>query len=85
MRTVLLALEKQEVEHRRALEAAAPRALPKAVGALTWVLLSREICDWARFRNRRQVSSYTGLCLGVRQSGASRHEGSINARVKLTH
>lgn len=78
MRTVLLALEKQEVEHRQALEAAAPRALPKAVGALTWVLLSREICDWARFRNRRQVSSYTGLCPGVRQSGASRHEGSIN-------
>lgn len=78
MRTVLLLLEQQEQAHRAALEAAAPQQLPKAVGALTWVLLSREICDWQRFRNRRQVSSYTGLCPGVQQSGGRKREGSIN-------
>lgn len=78
MRTVLLLLEQQEQAQRAALEAAAPKQLPKAVGALTWVLLSREICDWQRFRNRRQVSSYTGLCPGVQQSGGRKRDGSIN-------
>jgi hypothetical protein len=58
--------------------AAAPPALPKAFGALTWVSLGLEICDWHRFTNRRQVSSYTGLCPGVRQSGGRRRDGAIN-------
>ena len=29
------------------------------MGALSTVVISREICDWQRFNNRRQVSSYT--------------------------
>jgi transposase len=78
MRTVLLTLDAQEKARRKALEAAAPKTLPKAVGALTWILLAREICDWRRFKNRRQVSSYTGLCPGVRQSGGHKSDGSIN-------
>ena len=69
MRTVLLCLDTEEKTRRAALAAAAPPALPTAVGALTWVLLAREIGDWHRFKNRRQVSSYTGLCPGVSQSG----------------
>ena len=78
MRTVLATVDTQERARRKALEAAAPKRLPTAVGALTWVLLAREICDWARFKNRRQVSSYTGLCPGVHQSGASSRDGHIN-------
>jgi transposase len=78
MRTVLLNLDTQEKARRTELEAAAPRSLPKAVGALTWVLLAREICDWQRFRNRRQVASYTGLCPGGYQSGATQRDGPIN-------
>ena len=78
MRAVLLVLDTQEKARRRTLEAAAPKALPKAVGALTWVLLRREVCDWGRFRNRRQVSSYTGLCPGVQQSGGRKRDGGIN-------
>lgn len=78
MRTVLLTLDAEEKKRRAALEASAPQALPKAVGALTWVLLNREICDWDRFKNRRQVSSYTGLCPGVQQSGGRKRDGSIN-------
>ena len=78
MRTVLATVDTQEKARRKTLEAAAPKVLPKAVGALTWVLLAREICDWARFKNRRQVSSYTGLCPGVHQSGASSRDGHIN-------
>jgi transposase len=78
MREVLLLLDAQEKTQRKALEATAPKALPKAVGALTWVLLAREICDWKRFENRRQVSSYTGLCPGVHQSGGRKRDGCIN-------
>ena len=78
MRTVLRTLDAEEKARRKALEATAPQQLPKAIGALTWVLLSREICDWARFKNRRQVSSYTGLCPGVQQSGERKRDGSIN-------
>ena len=70
MRTVLLLLlDTEEKTRRSALEAQAPPILPKAIGALTWVLIGREICDRHRFKNRRQVSSYTGLCPGVAQSG----------------
>lgn len=78
MRGVLLPIDTAEKARRKTLEAAAPKNLPKAIGSLTWVLLAREICDWARFKNRRQVSSYTGLCPGVQQSGGSKRDGCIN-------
>jgi transposase len=78
MRTVLLSLETQEQARRAELTAAAPRQLPKAIGALTWVMLAREICDWKRFQNRRQVASYTGLCPGGYQSGGTQRDGHIN-------
>jgi transposase len=78
MRTILTTLETQEKKLRSQLETTAPKALPKAIGALTWVLLQREVCDWHRFKNRRQVASYTGLCPGGHQSGGTRRDGHIN-------
>jgi transposase len=78
MRTVLTTLDTQEKTRRAELEAAAPQRLPKAIGALTWVLLAREICDWKRFTNRRQVSGYSGLCPGGYQTGGTRRDGHIN-------
>jgi transposase len=78
MRQVLTVLETEEQARRKSLEAAAPKDLPKAVGALTWVLLLREIGNWHRFKNRREVASYTGLCPGVHQSGGRCRDGSIN-------
>lgn len=78
MRELLLSLDAKEKALRETLEASAPKNLPKAVGALTWSLLAREICAWSRFKNRRQVSSYTGLCPGVHQSGQRKRDGSIN-------
>jgi len=70
--------DQKEREVRSELEAAAPEQLPKGVGALTWTVLSREIQDWSRFTNRRQVASYTGLCPGISQSGGTSRGGSVN-------
>jgi transposase len=70
--------DRRERAVRAQLEAAAPKELPKGVGALTWVILAREILDWSRFHNRRQVASYTGLCPGVHTSDGKGHEGGIN-------
>jgi transposase len=52
--------------------------LPLGVGKLTAQVLEREVCDWTRFQNRRQVASYTGLCPGEDSSGPRRFQGSIN-------
>jgi len=78
MRKAIAPLAIQEKARRTQLEAAAPQTLPKAMGALTWALLLREVCDWHRFKNRRQVASYTGLCPGGHQSGGTRRDGHIN-------
>ena len=43
--------------------------------------------DWSRFNNRRQVSSFTGLCPSEHSSGGSRRQGRINkhGNPKLRH
>jgi transposase len=51
---------------------------PKGLGALTEQIIAQEVLDWSRFSNRRQVSSYTGLCPSEHSSGGSRRQGSIN-------
>jgi len=55
-----------------------PLPLPIGMGALTIAILCRELCNWKRFKNRRQIGSYTGLCGGVSQSGAYHLQLSIN-------
>jgi transposase len=60
-----------------ALEATAPALRPKGLGGLTYAVVEREVGDWNRFANRRQVGSYTGLCGGVSSSGNSHHLLSI--------
>jgi transposase len=54
-----------------ALEKAAPVVRPKGLGGLTYETVEREVGQWDRFQNRRQVGSYTGLCGGVSSSGQS--------------
>jgi transposase len=51
---------------------------PKGLGALSCELVQREVVDWGRFSNRRQVASYTGLCPSEQSSGGSRKQGPIN-------
>jgi transposase len=50
----------------------------KGVGPLSQEILQREICDWSRFQNRRQVASYTGLCPGRHASGGRSLELSVS-------
>jgi transposase len=51
---------------------------PKGLGALTAQIIDNEVLDWNRFDNRRQVSSFTGLCPSEHSSGGNRRQGSIN-------
>jgi transposase len=67
-------------------ESAQTQELPTGLGALTAQVLDREIGDWDRFKNRRQVASYTGLVPCEDSSGERRFRGSItkhgNPRVR---
>ncbi len=64
--------------NERVEQLSAGKEIPKGLGALTAALLESEILDWSRFKNRRQVASYTGLCPSEESSGQKRKEGSIN-------
>jgi transposase len=55
----------------------AGQLIPKGVGALTSALIGMEVLDWSRFKNRRQVASYTGLCPSEHSSGMQRRQGAI--------
>jgi len=50
---------------------------PKGIGQLSSEVIRREVLDWHRFNNRRQVASLTGMCPRVRASGLKRVTGSI--------
>jgi transposase len=68
----------QKTEHlTRAVQAAGKSALPFGLGALSNEIIAREIGDWSRFSNRRQIASYTGLCPSEHSSGAMRRQGPI--------
>lgn len=60
-----------------AVEAASQHPRPKGMGGLTEQLLDREVGDWTRFKNRRQVSSYLGLCPSENSSGQRQQQGHV--------
>jgi len=68
----------QKTEHlTRTVKQASQPTLPFGLGALSHEIIAREIGDWSRFANRRQIASYTGLCPGEHSSGATRRQGPI--------
>jgi transposase len=77
---VLVKLEELIAARTAQIEAQAAPATqrPKGLGALTERIIENEVLDWTRFNNRRQVSSYTGLCPSEHSSGGNRRQGSIN-------
>lgn len=88
-RRVLTTLNAELDAATAALEAAAPTLRPKGLGGLSYEVVEREVGDWQRFENRRQVGSYTGLCGGLSASGNTRHQlpitkhGNVRLRTAL--
>jgi len=78
LRRLITALGVELKTRTQEVEAAAPEQLPVGLGKLTSQILEREVADWNRFTNRRQVGSYTGLCPSEDSSSARRFQGSIN-------
>jgi transposase len=83
-RRMALAAEAEVERLTQALEQAAQSHLPKGMtalpagfGELSMEVIRREVCDWARFSNRRAVGSFMGLCAGESSSGETRQQGSI--------
>jgi transposase len=69
---ILLAAEEKIRALTVQLQAAASPEQPRGLGLMTSVVIDREIGNWHRFVNRRQVGSYTGLCSGEYSSGQTR-------------
>jgi transposase len=88
-RRVLATLTTELDRATTALEHAAPTLRPKGLGGLSYEVVEREVGDWKRFANRRQVGSYTGLCGGISSSGNSHHllpitkHGNVRLRTAL--
>ena len=74
---LLVVIDKELTAATARLERSNPRMLPVGLGALTATILDREVCDWNRFKNRRQIGGYTGLCPREDSSGGRRQQGSI--------
>src|SRR5882724_11644812 len=76
-RPILLGLEEKIRALTVQLQSAAGTKQPRGLGLMTSVIIDREIGDWHRFNNRRQVSSYTGLCPGEYSSGNTRLQSCV--------
>jgi transposase len=87
LRALIVAMERQlQALEQELLQRLQGQERPRGLGELTLVMLDSEICDWARFHNRKQIGSYTGCCPGEHSSGGKRRLGSIdrmgNGRVR---
>jgi transposase len=66
LKEITVEIEKEAQENR-----------PKGYGKLTAEVVQREVVDWGRFKNRRQIASMTGLCPGVHSSGNRRQQRAV--------
>jgi transposase len=83
-RRVALALDEEILRLSETIESVASEhlppsmpALPSGFGRLSLEIVRREVCDWNRFKNRRQVGSFFGLCSTENSSGQRQIRGSI--------
>lgn len=80
-RNFILSLNEEIEKLTKKIEAAGTEKIKdkrvKALGAFSSEVIDREVLDWRRFNNRRQVASMTGLCPRVHASGEKSRQGSI--------
>jgi transposase len=69
---IVLALQEKICALTVQLQGAAAPKQARGFGLLSSVVIDREVANWHRFNNRRQVGSYTGLCPGEHSSGNTR-------------
>jgi transposase len=74
---ILLALQEKIAALTLQLQSAAAPNQARGLGKMTSVVIDREIGDWRRFNNRRQIASYTGLCPGEYSSGNTRLQSCV--------
>jgi transposase len=74
---ILLGLQDKIAALTVQLQSAAQPNQPRGLGLMTSVIIDREILDWHRFANRRQVGSYTGLCPSEYSSGNTRLQSCV--------
>jgi transposase len=74
---ILVALQQKIAALTAQLQSAASPEQPCGLGKMTSVIIDREIGDWNRFSNRRQIASYTGLCPGEYSSGNTRVQSCV--------
>ncbi len=73
LRSVILVTNQQVNQLTLKLEQAAGAvARPRGLGAMSSEIIDREIMDYGRFKNSRQVGSYFGMCPGEDSSGPRR-------------
>jgi len=72
----VLTVQQQKTQKERT--ARLKRVRLHGIGELSMAVIETEIADWNRFSNRRQVSSYTGLCPGVSGTGGNFVSLSVN-------
>src|SRR6266480_1125341 len=74
---ILVGLQEKITSLTVQLQAAAAPKQTRGLGKMTSVIIDREIGDWNRFNNRRQIASYTGLCPGEYSSGNTRLQSCV--------
>src|SRR5256886_2562666 len=74
---ILIGLQEKIAALTGQLQRAASPDQPRGLGKMTSVIIDREIGDWNRFSNRRQIASYTGLCPGEYSSGNTRLQSCV--------
>ena len=68
-RRLILVAHEELTTFTQKIQAAASTQRPRGMGALTLEQINREVCDWNRFKNRKQPGSYAGLCGGLVGTG----------------
>jgi transposase len=78
LRTIIVAIDEQIAAVQKRMEEMSAPAMPHGMATVIFQQMEREVCDWNRFENRKQVGSYTGLCPREDTSAQRRFQGSIN-------